>query len=331
VTPASFRAEIAPVPEGIARPTWSVLIPTFNCAAFLEEALSSVLSQDPGPDRMEIIVVDDHSTKDDPYGVTERIGRGRVRFVGRDQNVGKVRNFETGLQLSSGHLVHQLHGDDRVGAGFYSAMESAFNAFPTAGAFFTESNYLDASGSMTGRTGRERQTTGVIDGWLERIVIAQRIQTPSIVLRREVYETLGGFDRRLDMFEDWEMWIRVANRFPVGFVTEATADYRTADGATTGRGLSSGEIFTQLRTMLTIVDEYLPADMVRQCRRARDKAVGQMLLQFIPALTHAGEFRLVSRVLAEALSYSPHPRIVYRAMRYAMQHERYRAGASNQQ
>src|SRR5262249_49179546 len=57
----SCRIVIPPVPDGIARPLWSVMIPTFNCASYLRETLRSVLTQDPGRDVMQIEVVDDCS------------------------------------------------------------------------------------------------------------------------------------------------------------------------------------------------------------------------------------------------------------------------------
>ena len=60
------RARILPVPEGTPRPVWSVMIPTYNCAKYLRETLVSVLAQDPGPEQMQIEVVDDYSTKDEP-------------------------------------------------------------------------------------------------------------------------------------------------------------------------------------------------------------------------------------------------------------------------
>lgn len=60
------------------RPTWSVVIPTYNCADFLRITLKGVLDQDPGPDEMQIEVVDDVSTKDDPEGVVRELGKGRV-------------------------------------------------------------------------------------------------------------------------------------------------------------------------------------------------------------------------------------------------------------
>lgn len=127
---------IPPVADNAPRPKWSVLIPTYNSGAYLEGALKSVLAQDPGPELMEIIVVDDHSTSDDPEAVVLRVGGGRVRFIRQPRNVGKVRNYETGLLASRGELIHQLHGDDRVRPGFYRYLQESFDSFPQAGAFF---------------------------------------------------------------------------------------------------------------------------------------------------------------------------------------------------
>src|SRR5207253_10172288 len=58
-SPVSHRPRIEPVPEGDERPRWSVMIPAYECAGYLVETLESVLAQDPGPDRMQIEVVDD--------------------------------------------------------------------------------------------------------------------------------------------------------------------------------------------------------------------------------------------------------------------------------
>jgi GT2 family glycosyltransferase len=73
--------QITPVPEGVHRPFWSVMIPTYNCANYLAQTLESVLAQDPGPERMQIEVIDDCSTKDDPEAVVREIGKGRVSFL----------------------------------------------------------------------------------------------------------------------------------------------------------------------------------------------------------------------------------------------------------
>ena len=74
---------ISPVQEETtSRPFWSVMIPTCNPGAdYLEETLKSVLQQDPGPEQMQIEVIDDYSKDDTAAEITRRVGAGRVTGV----------------------------------------------------------------------------------------------------------------------------------------------------------------------------------------------------------------------------------------------------------
>src|SRR5262245_36101477 len=119
---ASYRATIPPVPAGTPRPLWSVMIPTYYCAAYLQQTLSSVLAQDPGIALMQIAVIDDHSTKDDPEAIVQELGQGRVEFYRQSQNLGHTKNFQSCIERSRGQLIHLLHGDDYVLNGFYRQM-----------------------------------------------------------------------------------------------------------------------------------------------------------------------------------------------------------------
>jgi len=303
---------IPPCDDGSPRPLWSVLIPTFNCAEFLRETLASVLVQAPGPEQMEIMVVDDCSDRDDPRAVVAEVGGGRVGFLRQPRNVGKVRNYETGLLASRGLLIHQLHGDDRVKEGFYQSMAAAFAACPEAGAIFCESEYINEEGTVTGRTGKVLQHTGLLQDWLPRLAEAQRIQTPSMVVKREVYEQLGGFDRRLDCSEDWEMWLRIANRYPVGFCAEAMAQYRYSGSNNSTRSMLNGTRGRVQRLMFEIVDGYLPPAVTAEIkvRRAREQAL--FFADQLPKVMRANGFAGWLRLCREVLGFSCEPFVARR-------------------
>ena len=254
------------------------MIPTYNCAHYLRETLASVLVQDQGPECMQIEVVDDHSTRDDPAAVVEEMGRGRVSFYRQSENVGYIRNFETCLKRSRGKLIHLLHGDDYVRAGFYGKMERAFVEHSEIGAAFCRQVYMDEAGHWQSISRLEQSESGILNNWLERIVVHHPIQTPSIVVRRDVYEHLGGFDCRLTCTgEDWEMWVRIAIHYPVGYEVEPLAVYRlTHAGSLTGGSVRSGKYARDLRKAGEIVSSYLPAhipqavatSLLRQSREA---------------------------------------------------------------
>jgi glycosyltransferase involved in cell wall biosynthesis len=289
----------------------------------LAHALTSVLEQDRGRDQMEIIVVDDHSTKDDPLDIVKGLGQRRIQFIRQSENVGKARNFQTGLEASRGHLIHQLHGDDLVGEGFYRSMEDAFTQFPEAGAFFCESEYIAADGSKLGRTGKETTDVEILKNWLARMVVAQRVQTPSIVVRRIVYETLGGFDIRLPNFEDWEMWVRIATIFPFGFNPHVIAKYRVYSGSTSAKSIVSGERAKMLSRAISIMDSYLPTAVLSRYKRERSRETAQYLIRCIPQARASKKPIAWLRLCSEVIRYSVRPRELYYLLNFSLFYKRY--------
>lgn len=266
-----FRATIPPVTGGAARPLWSVMIPTYHCARYLRETLMRLLAQDPSPELMQIEVIDDCSTTDDPAAVVAEVGQGRVQFFRQPQNVGHIRNFETCLRRAHGRLVHLLHGDDYVLPGFYERMQSAFAQNPAIGAAFCRQIFMDEDGHWHAISPVEQGESGVLDNALERLALEQRIMTPSIVVRRSVYEHLGGFDRRLVCAEDWEMWVRIAAHYPIWYQVEPLAVYRMHSGSNTGRHVRSGADARYNCLAIEIFRAYLPAASAnRIARQARE-------------------------------------------------------------
>lgn len=253
VESAQCRITVPPVSVDTPRPIWSVMIPTFNCARYLGETLKSVLAQDPGPEQMHIEVVDDHSTEDDPEAVVIEVGKGRVEFHCQPTNVGHVRNFETCLLRSRGHLIHQLHGDDIVREGFYKKMQAAFEQHSDIGMAYCRQIHCDENGHWLRFSPLEMRDSGILSDAVERFILHINIQTPSVAVRRSVYENLRGFDRRLSWTEDWEMWVRIAAKYPVWYETEPLAVYRIHAESSSGRKIKTGENVRDVRNALQIM------------------------------------------------------------------------------
>jgi glycosyltransferase involved in cell wall biosynthesis len=267
----SYRAEIPAVPEESLRPFWSVMIPTYHCARFLRKTLESVLAQDPGREVMQIEVVDDGSTLDDPASVVTEVGQGRVAFYRQPQNVGHTKNFEICLKRARGKVIHLLHGDDYVLNGFYHKLQQAFETQPEIGAAFCRQIFMDDAGNWEAYSPLEQPESGLLNSGLERLAREQRIMTPSIVVRRDVYERLGGFDSRLICSEDWEMWVRIAAQFPVWYQTEPMAVYRMHSASNTGRHVRNGDDMRYTRMAIEIFKSYLPEDKAdRLSKKARE-------------------------------------------------------------
>ena len=225
---------IAPVPDGAHRPRWSVMIPTFNCANYLRQTLGSVLAQDLGPEQMQIEVVDDCSSKDDPEAVVRETGKGRVAFFRKSKNEGAIPNFNTCIQHSRGHLVHILHGDDYVLAGFYDRVAALAERHASVALIASRSFIVDEGNVITGITNRFHEMEGGTRS-LESFFYGTPIQPPGIVVRRSFYETHGGFLSELVHAADCEMWARAVGLMG-GLVTpEVLACYRTFAANDSGR------------------------------------------------------------------------------------------------
>jgi glycosyltransferase involved in cell wall biosynthesis len=206
--------EIAPVPDGEHRPLWSVMIPTYNCAALLRETLESVLGQDPGADSMQIEVIDDSSTKDDPEAVVQELGKGRVAFHRHPKNVGATANFNACLLRSRGRLVQILHGDDLVLPGYYERMQDLLRKHPEAGSAFCRYIVIDDDGLWRGMNEPMQRRSGIYPDALHAIVSDNWGQFAAVVLRRSLVEAVGGFHPSLVHAADWDLWKRAALHGP---------------------------------------------------------------------------------------------------------------------
>jgi len=255
---------IIPVPQEVHRPLWSVMIPSYNCANYLEKTLLSVLEQAPKADVMQIEVVDDCSTKDDPEAVVRNVGRGRVNFYRQPQNVGPIQNFNTCIARSVGQIVHILHGDDTVLPGFYKALQEAFEKEPLIGAAFCRYIFVDDKDNYVLLSAHESHSAGVLESFLERIAVSCIIQTPSIVVKRSVYEKLGGYCLELFHAGDWEMWKRIGAHYPVWYEPQPLACYRMHLASHSSSLVKSGANIANIRLSIELSQFYLPDTMAAE-------------------------------------------------------------------
>lgn len=251
------------VPKDFYRPFWSVMIPTYNGTKYLEQTLKSILIQDPGLEKMQIEVVDDCSTSDDPERLVQEIGQGRISFYRNPQNMGLVGNWNSCIQRARGHWVHILHQDDIVLPGFYTHLEEGIQTDLSVGSAFCRYLYMNQNGHWQFLSSLERETPGILENWIEKIAITQRIQYPAMVVKRSTYEKLGGFCAEVHYSADWEMWKRVAVYCPVWYEPQVLACYRLHPESESSRLSQSGADIADIRRAIKMSEAYLPKDTVK--------------------------------------------------------------------
>lgn len=230
------------------------MIPTFNCAKYLTRTLQSVLDEGVDPGDMHIEVIDDRSTQDNPEEVVQRIGKGRVEFFRQEVNQGVTGNFNTCVRRSRGELVHLLHGDDYVLPGFYDQVGAAARAHSDVALYATRSFIVDEEDELLELSGRiEKLETPTAE--IGNLAYFNPLRTPTIVLRRSLYELQGGFDDRLCHVGDWEMWLRAISNGQGLMLNKPLTGYRMFAGNDTGRLARSGENIRDYLRMGSILQE----------------------------------------------------------------------------
>ena len=180
-------------------PLVSVVIPCYNPARFLEEAVASVRAQSHRP--IEIILVDDGTSQAEALKLLDSLARGVDRFV-RQGNQGLAAARNTGFQAAAGEFVLPLDADDRLAPSFINECLAAFEAHPEA-AFVYPDYRVFGNTAYTERLG---------DYNLFRLLDGNSLIYASLI-RRADWELAGGYDASLRLgYEDWDFWLRLAER-----------------------------------------------------------------------------------------------------------------------
>ena len=252
---------------------FSVMIPTFEPSRSLLDAIQSVLKQfdgrvvngtDLSKDSLQITVVDDASSTVDVSSLLKESGLAdRVEFVKSGKHLGLAGNWNYAVSLARADLVHLLHQDDRVERGFYQQMWQAFQEQPELGMACCRSKIVDDKGHVIKKTSRLRWRRGVLKAWLWRIGERQRVQCPSVVVKKATYAAIGGFRPDLVQALDWEMWVRIAGKFPVWYEPRSLAVYRRHKQSESSRLLASDMVWPDIAKAITINSASFPAELRR--------------------------------------------------------------------
>lgn len=204
-------------------PLVSVIIPTYNSRQFVCQAIDSVLAQTIKD--YEIIVVDDGST-DDTRQVLENQYCGRIQYV-YQENKERSAARNRGISLARGDYVAFLDADDSWLPKKLEAQLRLAKLAPQLGLIYGYANVVTDAGVVVWTMGNYSFESDVLDGDLfEWFILCHSVPTPTVMVKRKCFETVGYFDENVTYCEDWDMWMRVAAKYPVGHVSKVVANYR---------------------------------------------------------------------------------------------------------
>lgn len=217
-------------------PCVSVIVPAYNCVAYIRDAVESVLAQD--YPNLEVIVVDDGSTDGTADALTPL--QHRITLL-RQPNSGPAAARNRALAIAQGRYIAFLDADDLWLPGKLSAQMAYFAQHPDTSIVYGRWQrwHGDADGASESASPRGDDNNGTdIDedasGWIYTdMLLDSMIHSITVVAHRRVFDAIGGFDESLRTGEDYDLWLRATQRFRVAKLSRPLALYRIHAASTT--------------------------------------------------------------------------------------------------
>lgn len=248
-------------------PLISIIIPTYNQENYIESAIESAIAQNYG--NMEIIVLDDCSTDSTFERASQYKHHEGVKVIRNETNLGVPANWNKAISLSQGVYVKPLFGDDLLFPGCLKKLYNAILGEEDVGFVFCRRNILYK------REDREK----VMDTYLPTIVYQDEVfgksdrlsrgklaslvfpgmvniigEPTSLLVRREVFDSVGVFDDHYAQLVDLEFYVRVSQKYEIKAVPEILCSFRVHPGQLSNENLRQA---LHLRDYSLLHDRYM--------------------------------------------------------------------------
>lgn len=207
----------------------SIICLCYNHEKFIEEALSSVFNQT--YKNWELIIINDAST-DDSKNVIDKIVKDNplqtIQTIHLEYNRGNCAAFNIGFKLSKGKYIIDLAADDKFEVDkLEKQVKILENADAQTGICFTNAILIDEESNEIGNYYFDWYKKIPKDGFIfkELVRAGGMICSPTMLIKREVLEELGGYDESLS-YEDYDFWVRSARNWKYIFLNENLTFYR---------------------------------------------------------------------------------------------------------
>lgn len=207
-------------------PTTTVLMAVYNAAPFLEDAVSSVLSQTFVD--LELLVVDDGST-DNTCALLSRLTDPRLRVISLASNVGLAAALNIGIEEARGDLIARMDGDDVSEPRRLELQVEYMRAHPEVVLLGTGFVWMDANGHVF-----ERVRFPTEDSVLQpQLLNGNQFCHPSVMLRADIVRRVGGY-RSLagGPAQDYDLWLRMAEQGKIANLAQMLVRYRMHENQT---------------------------------------------------------------------------------------------------
>ena len=226
--PAALPRLLRDTPPDLVPPRLSVCLPTYNGEAYVAEALRSVLQQ--SYTAFEVVAVDDGSS-DRTLEILQACTDPRIRIYQNPHQRGIPGNWNAAVELARGEYVCVFHQDDVMLADNLTRKMALFETDPSLSLVHSRAERIVEAGapSRLGDWMEKAETDFVEEGevYFRKLLLhGDCICAPTVMVRREQFAAVGGFNEALGYACDYEMWMKLCVEGRVGFMHDALVGYR---------------------------------------------------------------------------------------------------------
>jgi len=248
-------------------PSLSVVLPVYNGARHLRESIEGVLGQTCSD--FELLVWDDASL-DGSWEIARSYSDQRIRWYQQSENVGLFRNLNNALERAGGELVRLWSQDDRMKPECLEREQRFWKRHPDVGMFYCQRETIDHRGCVL-NSGLGDTTPEVISGGLADEISYNWGSMPgnisTVTIPRRVLSRLGLFDLRMSLAADFAMWVRIQEKYSIGFCNEPLIQLRSHSEQLSRRRGADLVFLRECREIYRVLHERLPVETRSQRER----------------------------------------------------------------
>lgn len=246
-------------------PRISVLMTVYNAGNYLRPAIDSILCQD--ADDFELVVVDDGS-RDGSAELLAGLTDPRVALI-RAPHAGLVTALNLGIKKTRGAYIARMDQDDIARPDRLRVQSAYLDRHPEIGILCSNVRIINGEGRVTGQQrARIESRAKLRDGLLYRAAMKPIIH-PSVMMRREVVDRLGGY-REFSSAEDRDFWLRASREFEFYRLEEELLDYRIHAGGISRVKISQQATSSAMAAVMELVFEQTGIDLFGSAAAAEE-------------------------------------------------------------
>lgn len=212
-------------------PKVSIIIPLYNKAPYIKRALDSVLAQT--IQNFEVIVVNDGS-QDGGEMIVEKYSDSRIHLINQEnRGVSIARN--SGVNAARADLVAFLDADDEWLPEFLEEIIALNIKYPNAGMYFSNSWKIRGEESYCSRPINPEDDGLITNYFRECALRGHRIDTITVAVKKSIFLSLNGFNSEFKIYEDYDLWDRIAYNYPIAYTSKPLAIYHMEVSCTVER------------------------------------------------------------------------------------------------